>query len=66
MEDVFVLEFASLVLSELTKEPEGCDQLLSANTIGILFNKMKNCPDPDVQINTLQVGKPVNEPLYRN
>lgn len=56
MQDVFVLEFASLLLSELTKETGGCEQLLSADIVGVIFNRMKNCPDPDVQINSLQVG----------
>ncbi|XP_049882239.1 uncharacterized protein LOC126378107 [Pectinophora gossypiella] len=53
-EDVFVLEFASLVLSELTKEPEGCEQMISANILGVLCNRMKNSQDPDVQKNCLQ------------
>lgn len=55
MEDVFVLEFASLILSELTKDPNGCQQLLKLYILGVIFNRMKNCPDPDVQFNTLQV-----------
>lgn len=54
-EDVFVLEFASLVLSELTREPLGCEQLISANILGSLFSRMKNSLDPDVQKNCLQV-----------
>ncbi|XP_068626528.1 armadillo repeat-containing protein 3 [Battus philenor] len=54
IEDTFVLEFASLVLSELTKEPLGCDQLVSANILNTLFNRMKNSTDPDVQNNCLQ------------
>ncbi|KAG6441864.1 uncharacterized protein LOC115448221 [Manduca sexta] len=54
MEDVFVLEFASLVLSELTKEPLGCEQLVSANILSSLFSRMKNSLDPDVQKNCLQ------------
>ncbi|KAF9823347.1 hypothetical protein SFRURICE_014406 [Spodoptera frugiperda] len=53
-EDVFVLEFASLVLAELTKEPLGCEQLLSANILSTLFARMKNSLDPDVQKNCLQ------------
>lgn len=72
MEDVFVLEFASLVLSELTREPLGCEQLVSANILSSLFSRMKNSLDPDVQKNCLQVtirylyinlffcGKPLN------
>lgn len=55
MEDIFVLEFASLVLCELTREPLGCDQLVSANILNTLFNRMKNSTDPDVQNNCLQV-----------
>lgn len=55
MEDVFVLEFASLVLSELTREPLGCEQLVSANILSSLFSRMKNSLDPDVQKNCLQV-----------
>ncbi|KAL4719594.1 hypothetical protein ACJJTC_008781 [Scirpophaga incertulas] len=55
-EDVFVLEFASLVLSELTREPLGCEQLLSANILNSLCSRMKNSLDPDVQKNCLQVG----------
>ncbi|XP_063899764.1 armadillo repeat-containing protein 3 [Helicoverpa armigera] len=54
MEDVFVLEFASLVLSELTREPLGCEQLVSANILSSLFARMKNSLDPDVQKNCLQ------------
>ncbi|XP_063616275.1 armadillo repeat-containing protein 3-like [Cydia splendana] len=54
IEDVFVLEFASLVLSELTREPLGCKQLLSANILSSLFSRMKNSLDPDVQKNCLQ------------
>ncbi|CAG4977067.1 unnamed protein product [Parnassius apollo] len=54
IEDVFVLEFASLVLSELTKEPLGCEQLVSANILNTLFSRMKNSTDPDVQNNCLQ------------
>ncbi|KAM3967861.1 LOW QUALITY PROTEIN: armadillo repeat-containing protein 3 [Aphomia sociella] len=54
MEDIFVLEFASLVLSELTKEPLGCEQLVSANILSSLFSRMKNSHDPDVQKNCLQ------------
>ncbi|XP_028175545.1 uncharacterized protein LOC114363880 [Ostrinia furnacalis] len=54
MEDVFVLEFASLVLSELTREPLGCEQLVSANILSSLFSRMKNSLDPDVQKNCLQ------------
>ncbi|XP_014362590.2 armadillo repeat-containing protein 3 [Papilio machaon] len=54
VEDIFVLEFASLVLSELTREPLGCDQLVSANILNTLFNRMKNSSDPDVQNNCLQ------------
>lgn len=57
-EDVFVLEFASLVLAELTKEPLGCEQLLSANILSTLFARMKNSLDPDVQKNCLQVSIP--------
>ncbi|XP_026738635.1 uncharacterized protein LOC113501658 [Trichoplusia ni] len=53
-EDVFVLEFASLVLSELTREPLGCEQLVTANILGSLFSRMKNSLDPDVQKNCLQ------------
>ncbi|CAB3256251.1 unnamed protein product [Arctia plantaginis] len=53
-EDVFVLEFASLVLAELTREPLGCEQLVSANILGSLFSRMKNSLDPDVQKNCLQ------------
>lgn len=56
MEDVFVLEFASLVLSEVTKELNGCEQLLATNILGVIFNRMKNCLDPDVQINSLKVN----------
>lgn len=55
MEDVFVLEFASLALAELTKEPNGSEQMVEANILGVLFNRMKNSPDPDVQKNCLQV-----------
>lgn len=55
IEDVFVLEFASLVLSELTREPIGCEQLVSANILSSLFSRMKNSLDPDVQKNCLQV-----------
>lgn len=55
IEDVFVLEFASLVLSELTREPLGCEQLVSANILSSLFSRMKNSLDPDVQKNCLQV-----------
>ncbi|KAJ8736034.1 hypothetical protein PYW08_006690 [Mythimna loreyi] len=54
IEDVFVLEFASLVLSELTREPLGCEQLVSANILSSLFSRMKNSLDPDVQKNCLQ------------
>ncbi|CAH0727621.1 unnamed protein product, partial [Brenthis ino] len=54
VEDVFVLEFASLVLSELTKEPLGCEQLVSANILNSLCSRMKNSLDPDVQKNCLQ------------
>ncbi|CAH2102102.1 unnamed protein product [Euphydryas editha] len=54
MEDVFVLEFASLVLSELTREPLGCEQLVSANILNSLCSRMKNSLDPDVQKNCLQ------------
>ncbi|CAK1540320.1 unnamed protein product [Leptosia nina] len=54
IEDVFVLEFASLVLSELTREPLGCEQLVSANILNSLCNRMKNSLDPDVQKNCLQ------------
>ncbi|KAJ0182268.1 hypothetical protein K1T71_001637 [Dendrolimus kikuchii] len=54
MEDVFVLEFASLVLAELTREPLGCEQLVSANILSSLFSRMKNSLDPDVQKNCLQ------------
>ncbi|KPI95148.1 Armadillo repeat-containing protein 3 [Papilio xuthus] len=54
VEDIFVLEFASLVLCELTREPLGCDQLVSANILNTLFNRMKNSSDPDVQNNCLQ------------
>ncbi|XP_004923880.2 armadillo repeat-containing protein 3 isoform X3 [Bombyx mori] len=54
VEDVFVLEFASLVLSELTREPLGCEQLVSANILSTLFSRMKNSLDPDVQKNCLQ------------
>ncbi|XP_047984691.1 uncharacterized protein LOC125225158 [Leguminivora glycinivorella] len=54
IEDVFVLEFASLVLSELTREPVGCEQLVSANILSSLFSRMKNSLDPDVQKNCLQ------------
>ncbi|OWR40943.1 uncharacterized protein LOC116778968 [Danaus plexippus] len=54
VEDVFVLEFASLVLSELTREPLGCEQLVSANILNSLCNRMKNSLDPDVQKNCLQ------------
>ncbi|XP_075981283.1 armadillo repeat-containing protein 3-like isoform X2 [Anticarsia gemmatalis] len=53
-EDVFVLEFASLVLAELTREPLGCEQLISVNILGSLFSRMKNSLDPDVQKNCLQ------------
>lgn len=56
MEDVFVLEFASLVLAELTTGANGSAQLVDANILGVLFNRMKNSPDPDVQKNCLQVG----------
>ena len=56
MEDVFVLEFASLVLAELTREPLGCEQLVSANILSTLFARMKNSLDPDVQKNCLQVN----------
>lgn len=52
---MFVLEFASLVLAELTREPLGCEQLVSANILGTLLSRMKNNPDPDVQKNCLQV-----------
>lgn len=55
VEDVFVLEFASLVLSELTREPLGCEQLVTANILSSLFSRMKNSLDPDVQKNCLQV-----------
>ncbi|XP_063395563.1 uncharacterized protein LOC134680367 [Cydia fagiglandana] len=55
IEDVFVLEFASLVLSELTREPLGCEQLVSANILNSLFSRMKNSLDPDVQKNCLQI-----------
>ncbi|XP_053611630.1 uncharacterized protein LOC128675905 [Plodia interpunctella] len=54
IEDVFVLEFASLVLSELTREPHGCAQLVAANILSSLFSRMKNSLDPDVQKNCLQ------------
>ncbi|KAI5636714.1 hypothetical protein NE865_10540 [Phthorimaea operculella] len=54
-EDVFVQEFASLVLSELTREPLGCEQLISANVTNAMFNRMRNSPDPDVQKNCLQI-----------
>ncbi|XP_039759536.1 uncharacterized protein LOC120633393 [Pararge aegeria] len=54
IEDVFVLEFASLVLSELTREPLGCEQLVSANILNSLCSRMKNSLDPDVQKNCLQ------------
>ncbi|XP_045524316.1 uncharacterized protein LOC123714181 isoform X3 [Pieris brassicae] len=54
IEDVFVLEFASLVLSELTREPVGCEQLVSCNILNSLCNRMKNSLDPDVQKNCLQ------------
>ncbi|XP_064071601.1 uncharacterized protein LOC113402135 [Vanessa tameamea] len=54
MEDIFVLEFASLVLSELTREPLGCEQLVSANILNSLCSRMKNSLDPDVQKNCLQ------------
>ncbi|XP_072939253.1 armadillo repeat-containing protein 3 [Epargyreus clarus] len=54
VEDVFVLEFASLVLSELTREPLGCEQLVSANILNSLCTRMKNSLDPDVQKNCLQ------------
>ncbi|XP_031768976.2 uncharacterized protein LOC113519158 [Galleria mellonella] len=54
IEDIFVLEFASLVLSELTREPLGCEQLVSANILNTLFSRMKNSLDPDVQKNCLQ------------
>ncbi|XP_059051140.1 uncharacterized protein LOC131845977 isoform X1 [Achroia grisella] len=54
IEDIFVLEFASLVLSELTREPLGCEQLVSANILNSLFSRMKNSLDPDVQKNCLQ------------
>ncbi|XP_026319385.1 uncharacterized protein LOC113229908 [Hyposmocoma kahamanoa] len=55
MEDIFILEFASLILSEVTKELNGCEQLLAANILSVIFNRMKNCPDPDVQMNSLQI-----------
>ncbi|XP_034831831.1 armadillo repeat-containing protein 3 [Maniola hyperantus] len=54
IEDIFVLEFASLVLSELTREPLGCEQLVSANILSSLCSRMKNSLDPDVQKNCLQ------------
>ncbi|XP_050669835.1 uncharacterized protein LOC126968765 [Leptidea sinapis] len=54
IEDVFVLEFASLVLSELTREPLGCEQLVSANILNSLCGRMRNSLDPDVQKNCLQ------------
>ncbi|XP_060804939.1 uncharacterized protein LOC106140523 [Amyelois transitella] len=54
IEDVFVLEFASLVLSELTREQNGCVQLVAANILSSLFSRMKNSLDPDVQKNCLQ------------
>ncbi|XP_026319384.1 uncharacterized protein LOC113229907 [Hyposmocoma kahamanoa] len=54
MEDVFVLEFASLVLAELTTGANGSAQLVDANILGVLFSRMKNSPDPDVQKNCLQ------------
>lgn len=56
MEDVFVLEFASLVLAELTREPLGCEQLMNCHILGNLFARMKSSPDPDVQKNCLQVS----------
>lgn len=64
MEDVFVLEFASLVLAELTREPLGCEQLLSANIFSSLFSRMKNSLDPDVQKNCLQIiCNVLNDPM---
>ncbi|KAJ2948187.1 hypothetical protein O0L34_g9996 [Tuta absoluta] len=60
-EDVFVQEFASLVLAELTREPLGCEQLIAANVTNAMFNRMKNSPDPDVQKNCLQILANVND-----
>ncbi|XP_060806930.1 uncharacterized protein LOC106129776 [Amyelois transitella] len=63
MEDVFVLEFSSLVLAELTREPLGCEQLVSANVLAALFGRMKN-HDPDVQRNCLQIlSNLLNDPV---
>ncbi|XP_053611677.1 uncharacterized protein LOC128675920 isoform X2 [Plodia interpunctella] len=54
IEDVYVLEFSSLVLAELTREPLGCEQLVSANVLGSIFYRMKNI-DPDVQRNCIMI-----------
>ncbi|XP_075981402.1 armadillo repeat-containing protein 3-like [Anticarsia gemmatalis] len=64
VEDVFVLEFASLLLSELTLQPRGCTQLYAANILGSLFSRMKNSLDPDVQKNCLQtLSNLLNDPV---
>lgn len=59
VDDHCVLEFAALTLSELAREPSGCGQLVSANILGVLLDRMENCPDPDVQNNCLHVGSSV-------
>lgn len=66
VEDYCVLEFAALALSELAKEPSGCGQLVSANILGVLFDRMKKCPDPDVQYNCLLVSIAIPKILLKS
>ncbi|XP_075977018.1 armadillo repeat-containing protein 3-like [Anticarsia gemmatalis] len=54
-EDVFVLEFASLVLAQLTKIPLGCMLFTKVNILGTLLTRMRDSLDPDVQRNCLQI-----------
>ncbi|XP_041975374.1 uncharacterized protein LOC121730414 [Aricia agestis] len=54
-EDLFVLEFVSKILAELTREPLGCDQMIAANILDTIFYRMRTCVDPDVQYNCTQI-----------
>lgn len=53
--DIFMHEFSSLILAEMTKDMFGAAQLLKqCQDMNFLFERLQS-PDPDVKKNTMQI-----------
>lgn len=54
-EDIFMQEFSSLIIAEISKDPSGISQIMERRPdVNFLFQKIQ-CSDPDVKKNHLEI-----------